>query len=118
MQFAAAVKPADAAEARENHADARAHIDGVAQPGTVLVLPTAPCIAPLLESSFDNLESFRVRAMRLTCIAGLGGLPQVSLPVGTVKGAPVGLSFIGWRGADEVLLSMAVKLARYCGRAG
>jgi amidase len=118
MQFAAAVKPADAAEARENHADARAHIDGVAQPGTVLVLPTAPCIAPLLESSFDNLESFRVRAMRLTCIAGLGALPQVSLPVGTVKGAPVGLSFIGWRGADEVLLSMAVKLARYCGRAG
>jgi amidase len=112
------VKASDVAKARADHAQARAHIHGVAQPGKVLVLPTAPCIAPLLESSFDNLESFRVRAMRFTCIAGLGALPQVSLPVGTVKGAPVGLSFIGWRGADEVLLSLAVKLARYCGRAG
>jgi amidase len=55
--------------------------------------------------------------MRLTCIAGLGGLPQVSLPIGTVTGAPVGLSFIGWRGADELLLSLAVKLSRCCGRA-
>jgi amidase len=117
MQFAAAVKPADVDAARENHARARTHIDGAVQPGTVLALPTGPCIAPLLGSSFDNLESFRVRAMRLTCIAGLGGLPQVSLPIGTIKGAPVGLSFIGWRGADEVLLSLAVKLARYCGRA-
>ncbi len=104
MQFAAAVKPAEVAKARQNHAQARAHIHAVASPGTVLALPTAPCIAPLLEATAEDLESFRVRAMRLTCIAGLGGLPQVSLPVGTVAGAPVGLSFIGCPGADEVLL--------------
>ena len=89
----------------------------MARPGTVLALPTAPCIAPLLHSSEEELESFRVRAMRLTCIAGLGGLPQVSLPIGTVAGAPVGLSFIGWAGGDEALLALAVRLARYCGRA-
>jgi amidase len=55
--------------------------------------------------------------MRLTCIAGLSGLPQVTLPVGSVGGCPVGLSFIGWAGADETLLALSVALARFCGRA-
>jgi amidase len=116
MRFAASVKEGDAAKARAAHAQVRAHIHGMVRSGTVLALPTAPCIAPLLHSS-EELESFRVRAMRLTCIAGLGGLPQISIPVGTVTGAPVGLSFIGWPGGDEVLLALAVRLARYCGRA-
>jgi amidase len=53
--------------------------------------------------------------MRLTCLAGLSGLPQVSLPVGSISGCPVGLSFIGWLGADEALLDLAVKLARHVG---
>ena len=57
----------------------------------------------------------RVRVMRLTCIAGLAGLPQATVPVGTVAGCPVGLSFIGWAGGDEALLDLAVTLSRYCG---
>jgi amidase len=53
--------------------------------------------------------------MRLTCIAGIGGLPQVTVPVGTLAGAPAGLSFIGWAGSDEVLLELALSLARLAG---
>jgi amidase len=53
--------------------------------------------------------------MRLTCIAGLAGLPQISIPVGTVAGCPAGLSFVGWPGADEVLLDLACRLAHLCG---
>jgi amidase len=53
--------------------------------------------------------------MRLTCIAGLGGLPQISIPIGSVSGCPVGLSLVGWRGGDEVLLDTTVALARFCG---
>ena len=34
------------------------------------------------------------------CRAGLGGLPQVSLPLATFDGCPLGLSVVGWRGAD------------------
>jgi Asp-tRNA(Asn)/Glu-tRNA(Gln) amidotransferase A subunit family amidase len=37
------------------------------------------------------------------------------LPVGTVAGCPAGLSLIAWAGGDEVLLDLAVSLARYCG---
>jgi len=51
----------------------------------------------------------------LTCIAGVSGLPQVTIPVGTVAGCPVGLSFIGWPGADEALLELAVATSRHVG---
>jgi len=79
-------------------------------PGTILALPTVPCIAPPLDASAEALESLRVRAMRLTCIAGLVGLPEVTIPAGLVSGCPVGLSFIGWRGGDEVLLELAAEI--------
>jgi amidase len=117
MEFAAKVPERDIAQARQEHARARDHIRAMAQPGTILALPTAPCVAPLLNTPSDALESFRVRVMRLTCIAGLGGLPQVTLPIGSLAGRPVGLSFIGWAGGDEALLALCVKLARHCGYA-
>ena len=78
-------------------------------------MPSAPCIAPKIDSTAAELDAYRTRVMRLTCTAGLGGLPQVSIPAGTVSGCPVGLSFIGWAGGDEALLDLAVALAKYCG---
>ena len=62
-----------------------------------------------------ELDHFRTRAMALTCIAGISGLPQVTIPAGTASGCPVGLSFIGWAGGDEALLDLAVALAPCCG---
>lgn len=113
---AAATVTADmAAQARVMQERARDRIRGIAQPGTVLVLPTSPAIAPLADAPTAVHESFRTRAMRMTCIAGLSGLPQVSIPIGTVGGCPAGLSVIGWAGGDEALLDLAVRVSRYCG---
>jgi amidase len=117
MEFAAKVSPPEIARARAGHGQARNRIRAVAQSGIVLAVPSAPCIAPLVSAPADALESFRTRVMRLTCIAGHGGLPQVNVPIGSISGVPVGLSLIGWRGGDEDLLDLCVKLARYCGRA-
>jgi len=63
------------------------------------------------------MDKFRTRVMRLTCTAGMAGLPQMNLPIGTLGGLPVGLSFIGWPGGDEVLLDLACELSRHCGMA-
>jgi len=115
MQIASKITKAEADACRNVQAAAREHIRGKIKPGTVMALPTAPCIAPRIDTPQDELESFRVRVMRLTCIAGLAGLPQVSVPVGTVAGCPVGLSFVGWAGGDEALLDLAVAVAKYCG---
>jgi len=115
MAAASKVGADDLKQAKDVLAQARAYLRGTVQPGTVLALPTAPSIAPLTEASPAELDSVRVRIMRLTCMAGLAGLPQISIPVGTVAGCPAGLSLIGWPGADESLLDLVVSLSRYCG---
>jgi len=73
-----------------------------------------PCIAPPTSISAQDQVVFRQRTFRLTSIAGLG-LPQVVIPVGTVSGCPVGLSFIGWDRSDETLLDLAVEVAYFGG---
>jgi amidase len=115
MQIASKITQAEADAARQVHAAAREHIRAQITPGTVLALPSAPCIAPKIDMPAEAMEAYRVRVMRLTCIAGLGSLPQVSIPIGTVSGCPVGLSFIGWAGGDEALLDLAVALSKFCG---
>jgi amidase len=76
----------------------------------VICLPTAPGPAPLRNATGEAVEAFRQRAQRLTCIAGLSGLPQISIPAATVDGAPIGLSLIGPPGRDLDLLALAVEL--------
>jgi amidase len=115
MRAASKTTKAEADAARAVHAEARETIREQIAPGTILALPTAPCIAPKIDLSAAEMDSYRTRVMRLTCIAGLGGLPQISIPAGTVAGCPVGLSFIGWAGGDEALLDLACALAKYCG---
>ncbi|MGA7534083.1 MAG: amidase family protein, partial [Pseudolabrys sp.] len=96
---------------------AREHIRQITAPGTILALPTSPAIAPKIETTGAAMEEFRVRVMRLTCTAGVSGLPQMSIPAGTVNGCPIGLSFISWAGGDEALLDLACELSRHCGMA-
>ena len=115
MKIAAATTAAQADAARTVRAAARERILSLIKPGTVVALPTAPSIAPLIDTPGAALETHRLQVMRLTCTAGLGGLPQVSIPAGTVAGCPVGLSFIGWAGGDEALLDLALKLSPHCG---
>lgn len=93
----------------------RSHVRAIVQQGTVLIMPTAPALAPLLTSTPAELDSYRTRVMSFTCIAGHGGLPQISIPAGNADGVPVGVSLIGWPGADETLLELAISLSPCCG---
>lgn len=76
----------------------------------VVLLPVAPSAAPLLTTSNEDMDVYRGKLLRLTCIAGLSGLPQVSLPIAEVDGCPLGLGIIAPKGADEQLLEMAEHL--------
>jgi amidase len=115
IEFASTVSESDAAALRAQIPAAREQIRSIVRPGTVVAMPTAPCIAPLTNMQPAEQESFRVRVMRLTCVSGISGLPQVSIPAGTISGCPVGISFLGWAGSDEMLLDLAVSLAKYTG---
>jgi len=48
----------------------------------------------------------------LTTISATAGAPQVSLPLATVEGLPVGLSILARPGADDILLALAPCLDR------
>ena len=48
--------------------------------------------------------------MCLLCISGLAGLPQLSLPMASIDDLPLGLSIIGRRGSDAMLLSIAKRI--------
>ena len=102
--------PQQVARMRVVRDDIRARLDALLAGNAVLLLPTMPDIAPLLQSPPDATVAFRERALGLLCIAGLGGLPQVSLPFATLHGCPLGLSMIAARGNDEMLLELARQL--------
>ena len=73
----------------------------------VLVYPSAATVAPLAADA----QAAREGTLRLTCLAGLGGLPAVSVPVRTERGFPAGLCLVAAPGRDRDLLSLAVSLA-------
>lgn len=107
VKFAGSITEDQFAAARAARADIRTAMDGLLGQGTILVMPTAPGPAPLLTSTQEELQSAREAIMRRTCIAGLNGYPQISLPVGAIDGAPVGLSLVGPRMRDQDLLALA-----------
>lgn len=76
----------------------------------LLVLPTVPSCAPLKAESQETLQAFREQAIMLLCLSGLSGLPQITLPLAEVYGAPMGVSLIGPRGSDQRLIDIAVKM--------
>ncbi len=87
-------------------------LGGEGGPARLLLIPTVPTAAPRLDASLEQVDAVRARSQQLLCIAGLAGLPQVSLPwmVEPASGAPVGLSLVGPRGADELVLAAAQAL--------
>ena len=76
----------------------------------VMVIPTAPGAAPLLSTSDADLDAYRMAALTMLCPAGLAGLPQLSIPGAQIDGAPLGVSLLGGRGADGLLLAIAAAL--------
>lgn len=109
---ARAVAPS-AVEASAAHRTAiRARLGDLLQAGTAFLMPTVPRPAPLRGMATAEVEvTTRHLAMNLLCIAGLGGLPQVSLPLAQVDGAPFGLSLVGPAGSDTALLRAASAMA-------
>ncbi|MDB5849227.1 MAG: amidase [Rhodoferax sp.] len=76
----------------------------------VLLLPTMPHVAPLLAEPESSLDDYRNRAIRMLCLAGLSGFPQLSLPLMQIDGVPLGLSLIGPPGSDRALITLAATL--------
>lgn len=71
----------------------------------VLLLPTTPGAAPLLDTPASELIEYRTRLMGLTAPASLTRSPQISLPYLTSESAPWGVSLIARHGCPKGLAS-------------
>ena len=111
MEWASSIGDAEAREARARRESIARRMDLLLGTQNVLALPTVPNIAPLRNADPQATEDFRARALTLLCIAGLARLPQINLPFGKLNGCPIGLSLVGPRDSDMMLLAIARTLA-------
>lgn len=108
---ASLVSVADATAAQNRLGVLRGQLNALLGDDCVLCLPTAPSPAIALTASDEEIEQIRQATQRMTAIAGVGGLPQVSVPLLQTAGGPVGVSLIGPRGSDCALLALARQLS-------
>jgi amidase len=95
---------------KEFRIERRAELGALLDDETVVCLPTTPFPAPPRDQPRSFMDERRVPVGTLTCIAGMLGAPQISLPVATVDGLPVGLSILARPGADAMLLALARRI--------
>ncbi|MGV9976992.1 AtzH-like domain-containing protein [Micromonospora wenchangensis] len=107
FEMASRVSEDDAARAAEQVAVARRRIRETVG-DRVLVLPSASSVAPRVG---QGLTDIRHSTMQLTCLAGIGGLPAVSVPTATADGLPCGVCLIAPADRDRDLLRLAAELA-------
>lgn len=107
LEKIATVTRSDMEEKRLVRKQLISQIENLISPGTIIVFPTAPGIAPLKGRPINEARASRINTMRHTCIAAVAGLPQVSMPRIEQDGCPLGISFMGARGQDGQLLAAA-----------
>lgn len=108
--YARSVSAATAEAAHRFRRDVIADFTALMDPDMVVVLPSAPSAAPLKIATQPEFDAYREKAAPLTCLAGMLGWPQITLPLGEVHGAPFGISLLGPPGSDRQLIRLAAAI--------
>jgi Asp-tRNA(Asn)/Glu-tRNA(Gln) amidotransferase A subunit family amidase len=88
----------------------RASLDA-ALAGRALLLPATATTAPRLDAAAELIDNVRTCTLRLTCLAGIGGYPALSVPALRVDGIPAGLCLLGPRFSDLALIKSGQRIA-------
>jgi len=104
------ITPAQYEESERVRKHFRENLLSMLSGGRIILMPTMPDVAPLLSDSDEALESYRNQAIKMLCVAGLGGCPQLSLPLMQIDGVPLGFSLIGTPGSDKGLIELGRRL--------
>jgi amidase len=115
--YSRAVTDEEVAEAETCRTQFRGRLRDLLGQDRVMILPTMPDVAPLLTEAETSLDAYRNTALNLLCLSGLAGTPQVSMPLATRLGAPLGLSIMGPSGSDLSLVRLAARIADKIGTA-
>jgi amidase len=90
----------------------RAHVRSLLAENAIMVIPSAASVAPVIGASGSEVDAIRMRTMQITCVAGIAGLCQVSIPFKNKQGLPVGVSLVGPVGCDAEIIRLATQVYR------
>jgi aspartyl-tRNA(Asn)/glutamyl-tRNA(Gln) amidotransferase subunit A len=97
--------------ARQTRREIRDELDALLSSYDVMLLPTSPVAAPLRGQLDIQVEggmmSVREAVLGQTLPFSMCGLPAISVPMGLLKGMPIGLQIVGARGKDTQVLAFA-----------
>jgi amidase len=110
MYGAAKSDPAEVEKAKAAREKVSTYVAELLENGAMIVLPTVPSIAPKIDVPQAEADSFRGKAMSLLSLSVLARTPQISMPLATLDGCPLGLSIMGAQGTDEMLIEAARKI--------
>lgn len=105
------VTPAEAQAAIQTTAMIRQQIRDILADDAIVVMPSAAGLAPLLNATGADVDAMRTRTMHITCIGGISGVCQVSIPYRNAAGLPVGVSLMGPAGSDLALIALAKQIS-------
>ena len=108
--MARAVTDAEVASAAPGRTALAQRMEQVLGGDAVICLPTTIGPAPLLGQRVLERHTLRLRNSQLTSVAGLSGLPQLTMPLAETGGLPVGFSLLGPRGSQTSLIALAREL--------
>lgn len=102
--------PEQIEEAKQLRESVRRRLDDVLSGGGFLCIPTSPVVAPPRGQRLSGRRRSQSRIVRLTCMGGTTGRPQLSMPLAQADGLPAGLSIMGNHGDDEALIGFALRI--------
>lgn len=111
-QAASQVTPEQAQTAKNHTAQIRQQVRDLLADDAVVVLPSAAGLAPLVDATGADVDAMRTRTMHITCIGGISGVCQVSIPYLNADGIPVGVSLMGPAGSDLALIELAIQISK------
>jgi amidase len=110
MYGAAKSNSAEVEKAKAAREKVSAYVAGLLKNGAMIILPTVPSIAPKIDVPQAEADSFRGKAMCLLSVSVLARTPQISMPLATLDGCPLGISIMGAQQTDEMLIEAARKI--------
>lgn len=110
FQWCATLTKEQEKNAEEQASEVNQTVSAMMASGQVFIMPTTPGPAPLLDTSSDDLVTYRNHLLGLTALAGLGGLPQLHIPLKSGSGPAIGISLLGNQNTDMQLISLAMRL--------
>jgi amidase len=110
MYGAAKSNSAEVEKAKAAREKVSAHVAELLKNGAMIILPTVPSIAPKIDVPQAEADSFRGKAMSLLSVSVLARTPQISMPLATLDGCPLGISIMGAQQTDEMLIAAAQEI--------